>query len=88
VVQGRINMGGHSHIGHTAPVVVVVMQLVAARGRLGVVDGAVWCRVTLGPHLGLVEADLVLDLLALLLGHPAELYSCKGGVVKGAGLIH
>jgi len=81
-------MGGHSRFGHTAPVVIVVMQLVAARGRLCVVYGAIRCRVALCPHLGPMEAYLVLDLLALLLGHPAELYSCKGGVVKGVGLTH
>lgn len=72
-------MESHSHIGHTAPIVVVVMQLIAARGGLRVVHGAVRRRIALGPHLGPVEADLVLDLLALFLRHPSELYSCKNG---------
>lgn len=71
-------MEDHSHIGHTAPVVVVVMQLIAARGRLCVVHRTIGGRIALGTHLGPVEAHLVLDLLALLLGHPAELYSCTG----------
>lgn len=57
--------------------IVVVVQLVTTRRRWGVKHRAVWCSVVLSPHLRTMETHLVLNLLALLLGHPAEFYSCK-----------
>lgn len=75
---------------YTAPVVVVVLQLIAARGRLCVVHRAIGCRIALGTHLGTMETHLILNLLTLLLGHSAEFYSCKRSKEKkstGAQLV-
>lgn len=71
-------MGNCIIFRYTAPIVVVVLQLIAARGCLCVVDGAIGCRIALCTHLGTMETHLILNLLTLLLGHSAEFYSCKG----------